>query len=92
MTDKNFDIYFDLGSSKIRASAFKKDSSENFTIENECLSSLNLKKLNLLNAEHVIEKSILQIEKKIDEYIDDINLLVDSADVLSIGLSVLKKK
>ena len=91
MTDKNFDIYFDLGSSKIRASAFKKDSSENFTIENECLSNLNLKKLNLLNAEHVIEKSILQIEKKIDEYIDDINLLVDSADVLSIGLSVLKK-
>ena len=91
MTNKNFDVYFDLGSSKIRATAFKKNSAENFVFENECLSVLNVKKLDLSKTEYVVEKTISQIEKKTDEYLDDINLLVDSVDTLPIGLSLAKE-
>ncbi len=39
MTEKNFNIFFDLGSSKIRAAAFNKhNKDQNFSIEKNCIS------------------------------------------------------
>ena len=65
MNNKNFNFFFDLGSSKIRAGAFNKDdNSENFYVENQYNSYLNLKDFNFLDSPKIIEATVLDIEKK----------------------------
>ena len=91
MRKKNFNVYFDFGSSKIRAVAFNKINQKQFhAAENRCLSILKIKKLNLSNAEIIIKKIISEIEKKTNEYLDEINLMIDSPDALSISISLSK--
>ena len=52
MSNKNFDIYFDFGSSKIRAAAFKKnDTQNNFYVERDCISKLSVNDLLLLSSD-----------------------------------------
>ena len=85
MQNKNFDVYFDFGSSKIRASAINKNNTfKKFYFESKFFSSHE-------NSELEIEKIILNIEKKTNEYLDGINLMVDSEKMLSISLSLSKK-
>ena len=85
MNKKNFQTFFDCGSSKIRAGTFNKDNqSENLYAESEFLkdhSDLNLE----------IQKIVTSFEKKTDEYIDNVNLMIDSPKMLSIGISISKK-
>ncbi|MDA9084607.1 cell division protein FtsA [Candidatus Pelagibacter sp.] len=84
MDNKNFQIYFDCGSSKIRAAAFNKEKKkEIFYKEDEFLpdhSNLYLK----------IKDIISYLEKNTNEYIDDVNLMIDSPKTLSIGISISK--
>ena len=92
MSKKNFDIYLDLGASKIRVAGF--DTIENnqiFFLENNCLTSLKTNLLDLSFTDKILEKTILEIEKKTGEYLNSINLMLDSPDALSISLSVSKK-
>ena len=92
MNKKNFDIYIDLGASKIRAAVFEKnENNQIFFLENNCLTSLKTDRIDLSNTDKVLEKTILEIEKKTGEYLNNINLMLDSPDVLSISLSVSKK-
>ena len=85
MDSKNFQTIFECGFSKIRAGVFNKyKENEAFYAESEFFtdqSSLELK----------IEKIITSFEKDTDEYIDDINLMIDSPKMLSIGISLYKK-
>ena len=85
MNSKNFKIYFDCGSSKVRASAHHKENHKIsfFTESDFFFDSLNL------NVE--IQKIISFLEKNTNEYLDSINLMVDSPDILSIGISLFKK-
>ena len=65
MSNKNFDIYLDLGASKIRVAGF--DTIENnqiFFLENNCLTSLKTNLLDLSFTDKILEKTILEIEKK----------------------------
>ena len=65
MSKKNFDIYFDLGSSKIRVAAFdKQEKNQIFFLENDCLTCLKLNQLNLLETDKILEKMIIEVEKK----------------------------
>jgi len=92
MIKKNFDIYLDIGASKIRAAGFEKnDNNPIFFLENNCLTSLKINQLNLSITDKILEKTILQIEKKTGEYLNNVNLMLDSPDMLLISLSVLKK-
>ena len=85
MNNKKFDVYFDFGSSKIRANAFDRDNIKNsFYYESNYF-------FNKLNIESEIEKIIRDLEKNTNEYLDSINLMVDSPDILSIGISLFKK-
>ena len=84
MKNKNFEVYFDFGSSKIRAGVInKKNTLKNFYDESEFFS-------NYENSEFEIKKIIFNIEKKTNEYLNSINLMVDSAEMLSINLSLCK--
>ena len=92
MSEKNYDIYLDLGSSKIRVTAFdKQEKNQIFFLEKDCLTCLKLNQLNLLETDHIIEETVFEIEKKTGEYLSNINLMIDTSDAFSIILSVSKK-
>ena len=84
MDNKNFQIFFDCGSSKIRAGAFNKEQKTKiFYKEDKFLpyhSNLHLK----------IKNIISYLEKNTNEYIDVVNLMIDSPKTLSIGISISK--
>jgi cell division protein FtsA len=85
MSNKNFDVYVDLGSSKIRAGAFNKNNIDNdFYCESDYF-------LDQSNKETIVQKIIYDLEIKTNEYLDEINLMVDSPEMLSIGISLSKK-
>ena len=92
MSKKNFDIYFDLGSSKIRVAAFdKQEKNQIFFLENDCLTCLKLNQLNLLETDKILEKMIIEVEKKTGEYLNNVNLMIDTSDAFSVSLSVSKQ-
>ena len=85
MTNKNFQTIFDCGFSKIRAGIFNKDhQNENFYTESEFFT-------NQSNLELKIQKIIASLENEKNEYIDNVNLMIDSPKILSIGISISKK-
>jgi len=85
MNSKNFKVYFDYGFSKIRAGAFnKEDHSQAFYVESEFFFDTSHTNIE-------IKKIITFLEKNTNEYVDDINLMVDNSKTLSVGFSVSKK-
>ena len=85
MNYKTFETYFDCGSSKIRVGAFNKKNIENsFYYE----SNFFFDQEKMISE---IQKIILSLEENTKEYLNDINLIIDSNKMLSIGISVSKK-
>jgi len=85
MSSKKFQTIFDCGLSKIRAGTFNKENhDEAFYIEGNFFSDSSSLKLE-------IHKIIISLEKDTHEYINNIDLMVDSPNMLSIGISVSKK-
>ncbi len=85
MNNKNFQTFFDCGFSKIRAGTFNRNNKKKvFYAENEFF-------IDRSNLEIQIQKMITSFEKDTNEYIDNVNLMIDSAEMLSIGISVSKK-
>lgn len=84
MSNKNFQTYFDCGYSKIRAGTFDcNDDKKAFFSESKFLSDhLDL------NVE--IQKIITSLEKNTNEYINEVNLMIDSPFMKSVGISVSK--
>jgi cell division protein FtsA len=85
MDKKKFQTFFDCGSSKMRAGIFDKNKkNEAFYAESEFFTDQS-------NLESKIQKIITCLEKDTSEYINSINLMIDSPKMLSISLSISKK-
>ena len=85
MNNKKFQTFFDCGFSKVRASTFNtNNNNEAFYTESEFFTDQS-------NLEMKIQKIITSFEKDTNEYINNINLMVDSPKMLSIGISLSKK-
>ena len=85
MSSNNYQTYFDCGSSKLRAGVFNMvNLSETFYTESKFL-------YDHAEIESEIHKIIIFLEKNTNKYIDNVNLMIDSAKMLSIGISVFKK-
>ena len=85
MNNKNYQVYFDCGSSKIRAATYDNDNPKNnFHYEGELF-------FDKLKTKFEIQKIVSLLEKRNKEYINEINLMIDSSDMLSIGISVSGK-
>jgi len=85
MGDKNFQTIIECGFSKIRAGTFnEKDKSNPFFIESNFYTDQSSCKLE-------IQKVIASLEKSTNEYIDNIDLMVDSSKMISVEISVFKK-
>jgi len=85
MNNKNFLTFFDCGFSKIRAGTFNKNNHD-IAFYND--SNFFTDRLNL---ELKIQKIITSLEKDSNEYIENINLMLDSPKMLSVGISLSKK-
>ena len=85
MHNGNFETFFDCGFSKIRAGTFNTiNKNEAFYTESEFFTDQS-------NLEIKIQKIITSFEKDTNEYIDNVNLMIDSPKMLSIGMSLSKK-
>ena len=85
MNNKNFDVFFDCGSSKIRVGAFNKENKKNnFYIETSTF-------LTDATVNYELQKVISSIEENTQEYLDDVNLMIDDKSISSIGISISKK-
>ena len=89
MANKNFHTVIDFGKSAIRGSSFNKDTKK---VENQLeLIIKNCQSNDFSSEEEIIEELILNLEKKNGEYLDEISLMVDNANILSISLSIFRK-
>jgi len=85
MSNKNFKTFFDCGFSKIRAGTFNiNNQKETFYFESEFFVDQS-------NLELKIQKIVSSLEKSSDEYINNVNLKIDSSKMLSVGISLYKK-
>ena len=91
MSKKNFNIYVDLSPTKLSIAAFEKfDGNSIFFKEYNCVTNLNKDQLNFENTEKTIEKNIFEIEKATGEFLNDIYLMVETPESISINLSLIK--
>jgi len=85
MNIKKFQTFFDCGFSKVRAGVFNQNNkNEFFYAESEFFTDQS-------NLGSKIKEIINSFEKDTNEYIDNINLMIDSPKMLSIGISISKK-
>jgi len=85
MPNKKFRTFLDCGLSKIRAGTFNIDNNKNvFCIESEFFTDR-------LNLESKIKEIIVSLEHNSNEYIDSVNLMIDSPEMFSVGISLSKK-
>ena len=85
MNNEKFQTFFDCGFSKIRASTINtNNNNEAFYFESEFFTDK-------LNLELKIQNIIATLEKNSSEYIDSINLMIDSPKMLSVSISLSKK-
>jgi cell division protein FtsA len=84
MSNKNFQTFFDCGFSKIRAGTFNTDNKGAFCAESEFFTDRS-------NLESKIKEIIVSLEDNSNEYINSVNLMIDSPKMLSIGISLSKK-
>tara|TARA_A100000164_G_scaffold375978_1_gene412080 strand:+ start:904 stop:2097 length:1194 start_codon:yes stop_codon:yes gene_type:complete len=90
---KNYNIFFDLGSTTIRVAAFGKNLNDNeISFEKNCNLSLKKDSLKIENLNDTLAALILDLEKKTNEFIETANVLVDSSDSLNLTMSISKKE
>ncbi len=85
MSNKNFQTFFDCSLSKVRAGTSNKDNpNQTYYAESEFFA-------NHSDLDLEIKKIVTSFEKDTNEYIDIVNLMLDSQKMLSIGISISKK-
>ena len=92
MSEKETDVYFSLNRKKLSTGVFKKSDHSLifFNVENININSFN-EYTNFEILEKPIEKNIRQIEKNINSFVNNIFLMIDTNETLSIYISLMKK-
>ena len=85
MNNNDYQIYFDCGFSKLRAGAINIINSDK-AFYTESKFFLDQKEIDM-----EIQKIITTLEKDTNQYIDNINLMIDSPQMISIGISISKE-
>ena len=85
MNNNNYQIYFDCGFSKLRVAAYSKtDLNKIYYTESKFL-------FDHIDIDLEVQKIITYLEENTKEYINDVNLMIDSTKIFSIGISISKK-
>ena len=89
MVDENFHTFIDLGKTGIRGTSFNKKTKK---VENHIEFKIENNQLNFLsNEKKLLENLIFNLEKKNGEYLNEIFLMVDNSNILSISVTLFKK-
>jgi len=83
MSNKKFYTFFDCGLSKIRAGTFNNDQ-DVFFVESEFIKDRT-------NLDLKIKEIIVSLENNNNQYINSVNLMLDSSKMISIGISLSRK-
>ena len=92
MSDKNFNIFFELNYSKINTAAFNQLNGklEYYNEESYKNYLFNNDELNFYELKEILEKNIWKMEKSLKFLIKDIYLIIETPQTISIQLSVMK--
>jgi len=92
MSEKEFNVYFSLDENNLDAGVFNKsdDDLTFFNSDNLEINSLN-EFTDFQKLEKPIEKNIRQIEKNISAFVNNIFLMIDTNETVSIYISLMKK-
>jgi len=91
MNKNKFDIFFNINSSTMNVGVFdNKDGKNIFFKDFTCETNLNNKKLNFNELEKIIETNVFEIEKITKVFLNEIYLMIDTKDAISINLSLSK--
>ena len=91
MNEKSLNVFIDFGSSKIRLGIFNKETSKNILIsEKECISNFSLSNFDIKRSNEIIKDLIKSAEKKINNHIKNISLMIDTPDMFSVDISIKK--
>ena len=91
MNEKSLNVFIDFGSSKIRLGIFNQENSKSILVsERECISSFSLNNFDIKNSNEIIKDLIKSAEKKINNHIKNINLMIDTPDMFSVDISIKK--
>ena len=91
MNEKSLNVFIDFGSSKIRLGIYNKETLKNiFNLEKECISNFAVNNFDIKNSNEIIKDLIKSAEKKVNNHIKDINLMIDTPDMFSIDISIKK--
>tara|TARA_B110000196_G_scaffold317740_1_gene331505 strand:+ start:1449 stop:2159 length:711 start_codon:yes stop_codon:yes gene_type:complete len=88
MSEKDFNIYISIESNKLSVAIFSIFNEKNiFFKEYDCTTYLNDDQLNFKNLDKILEKNIFEVEKVTNKYLNEVVIIVDSIDSLSLDLS-----
>ncbi len=92
MNKDSFDIYFEFNHSNLNISVFEKFNNKlKYTKQQSYKSYIeNSKELNFDQLSKLIEENILEIEKTINYFVNDIYLMIETPESISIKLSVIR--
>ncbi len=91
MNEKSLNAFIDFGSSKIRLGVYNKEDSKNISIlEKDCISNFAINNFDIKNSNEIIKDLIKSAEKKINNHIKGINLMIDTPDMFSIDIAIKK--
>ena len=92
MSEKEFDVYFSLDEKKLNIGVFKKFDNSLFFFYEDILKINSINEyINFEELEIPIEKSIRKVEKNINEFVNNIFLMIDTNETISIHISLMKK-
>ena len=92
MSEKEFDVYFSLKKKKLESGIFNKlDESSTFFYSDDIEIDSIDENTNFQNVELSIEKNIKKIEKNIGKFVNNIFLMIDTDQTISICISLMKK-
>ena len=91
MNEKSLNVFIDFGSSKIRLGIFNKENSKNIlTLEKECISNFSLNNFDIKSSNEIIKDLIKSAEKKINNHIKNVSLMIDTPDMFSVDIPIKK--
>tara|TARA_X000000368_G_C22916098_1_gene660866 strand:- start:217 stop:927 length:711 start_codon:yes stop_codon:yes gene_type:complete len=92
MSEKEFDVYFSLDEKKLNIGVFKKFDNSLFFLHEDILKVNSINEYtNFEELEVSIGKSIRKVEKNINEFVNNIFLMIDTNETMSIHISLMKK-
>ncbi len=93
MSEKDFNIYLNISSEKLSIAAFEEFNSKSFFFkEYTCQTSFKNNNFDFKNLKKTFEKNIFEVEKLTGSFLNDIFLMLETENIISINLSLSQSK